>query len=154
MIYIAHRGLIDGPDIEKENNPIYIQHTLDKGFDCELDIRIINNRLYLGHDEPTYLIEEQFLQNNKFWLHAKNKEALEWLHDSSHQYNFFWHEDDQYTITSKGYIWTHSKSECLSTSIMVMPEYIDDTLDIAINTQCIGICSDYINKIQQQRHKV
>ena len=34
MIYIAQRGLIDGPDKGKENNPKQIQYAVSQGFEC------------------------------------------------------------------------------------------------------------------------
>ena len=60
MIYIAHRGNLNGPN-KDENKPEYIKKSISLGFDCEIDIRYINNILYLGHDTPDYKIDLQFL---------------------------------------------------------------------------------------------
>ena len=56
----------------------------------------------------------------------------------------FWHQNDDYTLTSQGLIWTYPKKLLYLNSICVLPElgYKGD-----IN-KCYGICSDYI-----ERHK-
>jgi hypothetical protein len=38
MRLISHRGNTIGPNPEMENSPLYIQETLDKGFDVEIDL--------------------------------------------------------------------------------------------------------------------
>ena len=44
MIYISHRGNIEGKSEKNENNPEYIMKAVDKGFDVEIDVwlKIIN----------------------------------------------------------------------------------------------------------------
>ena len=54
MIYIAHRGLFNGPDKEKENSPAQINQALFKGYDVEVDVWFKDGKWFLGHDEPTY----------------------------------------------------------------------------------------------------
>ena len=50
MIFIAHRGLITGPDFEKENKVATIDFAIKDGFDAEVDLWVLDNKLYLGHD--------------------------------------------------------------------------------------------------------
>ena len=38
MIFIAHRGLITGPDLEKENKVATIDFAIKEGFDAEVDL--------------------------------------------------------------------------------------------------------------------
>jgi len=115
------------------------------GFDCEVDIWLINNEIYLGHDYGKYKIDGSFLANPKLWIHAKNLDALNYLRSTS--YNYFWHQEDDFTLTSHHYIWTYPGKELKSFSIMVMPEW--DTLDIDINSlPCYGICSDYVSNFK------
>lgn len=153
MIYIAHRGLHDGPDSVNENHPNQIMKSVELGFDCEVDIWYVDNKLVLGHDKPNYEINEYWLRNNHLWIHCKNSEALEWFQNCKYwSYNYFWHEDDNYTLTSHGYIWAHPKSKLLASCIMVMPEHIDPTLNNALHAECYGICSDYVNKLKQMRN--
>ena len=149
MIYIAHRGLFEGPDLQKENHPDQIKKALSKGHHVEIDVRYVNKKLVLGHDEPLYDIKDSFIDARKFWIHCKNIEALYYfVTHISEKYNYFWHENDQYTLTSKRYIWTCPGKDLTDNSIMVMPEYIDQTLENTKNVRCYGICSDYVERIK------
>ena len=81
MKLIAHRGNINGVNKIKENEPEYILEAIKLKYDCEIDVRLIDNILYLGHDLPSYQIDINFLLNNstKLWIHCKNYEALGYL---------------------------------------------------------------------------
>jgi hypothetical protein len=150
MIYIAHRGLYQGPNTDKENHPDQISEALKKGYHVEVDVRVVNKKLFLGHDEPTYQVKENFFQDRRFWIHCKNIEALYFFTTNNNfNYNYFWHENDQYTLTSKKYIWTYPGKDLTDVSIMVMPEYVDVTLENTKNVTCYGICSDYVEKIKE-----
>ena len=70
MKLIAHRGNTAGPKPERENDPEYLLNAVDKGFDCEVDVWFVNERLWLGHDKPTYPVTQNFISNNAFWNHA------------------------------------------------------------------------------------
>ena len=52
MKIISHRGNLTGPQPDKENTPEYVSRALDEGFDCEIDLWLINKDLYTGHDKP------------------------------------------------------------------------------------------------------
>lgn len=146
MKYIAHRGLFSGPDSASENNPKQIEYALSCGYECEVDLWV-DDGLKLGHDHGQYCITESWL-NDKMWIHAKNIEALLWLTSTRH--TFFWHESDQYTLTSNGYIWTFPGCKLTERSIMVMPEHSNITLENTQQVKCHGICSDFINKIKER----
>jgi len=149
MKYIAHRGLINGPDKRLENLPSQITSSLEKGYDCEVDLWYFGDQLYLGHDGPQYNITKEFIQQPGLWIHAKHLESLEYL--TGTDLNYFWHQEDDYTLTSKGYIWTYPGMQLSTKGIMVMPETADNTLQSAVEADCYAICSDYILKIQSQR---
>ena len=53
----------------------------------------------------------------------------------------FWHQNDDYTLTSNGYFWTFPGKKLNFRSICVLPE-----LAKYKNINCSGICSDYIEK--------
>ncbi len=135
MILIAHRGNVHGPNKERENTPDYIDEALNLGFDCEIDVWMKDGNLYLGHDEPVTPITVNFLhdRSSKLWCHAKNLEALEFLVENS--FNAFFHDSDEYTITSKGYIWAHTKSKLSKNTICVMGTPSQD---------CLGLCHDHL----------
>jgi len=138
MIFIAHRGNINGKSL-LENEPNYILKSLKNGYDCEIDVRFLNNKWYLGHDKPTYEIFFDFLLNDKFWIHAKTVETLHEL--MKYNVHCFYHENDPCVLTSKGYIWTYPGYPLKEISICVLPE-----LNNIIEFNCAGICSDNIKK--------
>ena len=141
-----------GPSKELENSPDQILAAISLGFDCEIDLWLVDNSLLLGHDSPQYVITEDWLMNPRLWIHAKNIEALHWLSSNpKHNYNYFWHESDQYTMTSTGYIWTYPGRELTIRSIMVLPELIDSTLG-KLDSNCHAICSDFVEVIKNMEN--
>ena len=137
MILISHRGNLDGKNKKLENHPGYILEAKKKGFNVEIDVWFENNGFFLGHDEPLYKIHPNFLTDPKFWCHAKTSDTLFQL--SKLDCHYFWHEDDDYTITSKGYIWIYPNKKILKNGICVLPENTNYQ-----NFECEGICSDFI----------
>ncbi len=144
---IAHRALMYGPDRTLENHPKQIELALSQGFECEIDLWVHENQLYLGHDEPTYQTDEGFLRQPGFWIHAKNLEALHWLTFTN--LNYFWHQNDDFTLTSHGYIWTFPGKELTDKSVAVLPEIYDPSLS-KLNLKCFGICSDFVIDIAKK----
>lgn len=142
MLKIAHRGNLEGPNQRFENEPSYIIEALKEGFDVEVDVWLIENKLYLGHDIAEYLVGLNFLKNDKFWCHCKNIEALQFL--MKNNIRCFFHDTDDATLTSDGYIWTYPGKHLTENSICVMPERSNWNIpkDIA------GVCSDYVLNIE------
>jgi hypothetical protein len=138
---ISHRGNINGRIPLRENEPSYIRNAIHLGYDVEVDVWYSNNTFWLGHDNPEYQIGLYFLLENadKLWCHAKNIEAIVEMKKEK-TINCFWHQKDDITLTSKGYIWAYPGKQPIKNSIAVMPEIYNDDLD-----KCIGICSDYIS---------
>lgn len=141
MILISHRGNINGPIPEAENKPEYIEDTIRLGYDVEIDFWVIGDKLYLGHDEPQYPISDSWLTQflYRIWVHCKNPEALIYLQENYPQINYFWHQEDTLTLTSKKHIWVYPGKQPIKDSIAVMPEIYNDDI-----SQCLGVCSDYI----------
>ena len=144
MILISHRGNINEKKSEYENTISYIEEAINSGFEVEIDIRLKDNKIYLGHDEPQTILSVDFIQKYylKLWLHCKDLQILEHLYnlDNNGKYlNYFWHETDALTITSKGYLWTFPGKQPIKNSIAVLPELYQDSI-----TACGGICSDVI----------
>jgi len=140
MILISHRGNISGPNELSENNPQYIESAIFEGFDVEVDLWCTND-LYLGHASPQYLINVSFIQKNKdkLWIHCKNYEAL--LFCIKKNWHCFWHEDDKYALTSKGFIWGHPRARDFNLAILVMPE--KKITYSSLDKTFIGVCTDY-----------
>lgn len=140
--YISHRGNIDGRVINAENSPEQILFALSQGFEVEIDVWFVDDSFYLGHDEPLYLVEESFLENDKFWCHAKNEESF-YKMLSNQRIHSFWHQTDDFTLTSKGIPWVFPGKKISENSIWVLPEKTPYK-NIILN--CLGICSDYISR--------
>lgn len=148
MKLIAHRGNTNGKFESYENEPNYIDQAIKEGFDVEIDVWYIKTEnfgwmLFLGHDKPDYGIDFRWFCDriSKIWIHCKNIEALEYFSECEYDFNFFWHEEDTLTLTSKNYIWAYPGKQPIKNSIAVMPEINNDDIRF-----CTGICSDHIIK--------
>jgi glycerophosphoryl diester phosphodiesterase len=136
MKIISHRGNLNGRNSKTENSIKAINLALKNGFDVEIDVWLKDNNLYLGHDEPVYKINKKFLQNKKLWCHAKNFEALNFM--LKHKNIIcFWHQNDKYTLTSNGFIWTNFKEKTDLKSIIVLKD------KDAPPKMSYGICTDF-----------
>lgn len=148
MRIIAHRGLLHGPDDKLENKPETIERALkDEAYDVEVDVWYKNNKWYLGHDEPKHRIPFKFIEQSRLWIHAKNIEAMEML--CYHKWlNYFWHQNDDVTLTSSGYLWTYPGKLLTKRSVCVMPEKIfnfneNEWKTKLFQTKCYAICTNY-----------
>ena len=72
------------------------------------------------------------------WCHAKNLEALKIMLSYS-DIHCFWHQEDDVTLTSRGYIWTYPGKPLTENSIAVKPEKNNENVK-----KVLGICSDYV----------
>lgn len=142
---IAHRGNMHGPS-PNENNPECFGIVLARGFDIEVDVWYREGHFVLGHDKPKYPVSKELLQSEHFWCHAKNPDAIKAMEDND--IHHFWHENDQYTLTSKGYTWCHPEATYIPGSILNQPEWNDASviyqLTPAIMNSYFAICSDYL----------
>lgn len=151
MIIISHRGNLDGVDKNKENLPTQVLKCIEEGFDVEIDVWKIDNVYFLGHDEPQYQIDFEFLKNKKLWCHAKNLNALrDMLRDR--KINCFWHQKDDYTLTSKNNIWTYPNKELTSGCIAVLTENTDYSFEDL--KKCYGICTDNPKYYEKILHRI
>lgn len=152
ILLIAHRGNLNGPDPSRENHPDYIEEAIRQGYHVEIDLRMYNGQLMLGHDKPQYEIDFMFLHNNisKLWIHCKDDNALDCMIRHTNA-NYFWHDTDDYTMTSEGFVWAYPGKRPVGDScIMVMPEHHWSIGEIAkFNT--FGVCSDYVEQIKNYK---
>jgi len=147
MILIAHRGNIDGPNPKMENNPQYIDKAINNDYNVEIDVRgCFKSGFFLGHDSPQYEVTFDWLHDRAeyLWIHAKDIQALYTFSQQIKGWNAFWHQEDEHTLTTGGFIWAYPGSILTPRSICVMPEmsnikYTEQDLQI-----CAGICSDFI----------
>jgi len=150
MFIISHRANIYGPSPSRENSPDYITEAINLGYQVEIDVWNFGNEWFLGHDVPQYKTTIDFLQNDALWIHAKNIKTLNCLL-SLNNINCFFHDRDDCTLTSRGYIWTFPERDLTFRSIAVMPERADQirypewniSKPSSLIGSCAGICTDY-----------
>lgn len=142
MILISHRGNTDGKSPDKENLPSQIELCLSLGYDVEIDVRYVEGSLFLGHDGPEHPISKSWLESmrDRAWIHCKNIEAMEFFRGSS--FNWFWHDRDAYTLTSRGHIWAYPGAAISEGCIAVLPE----SWAVGQELRCLGVCSDFISR--------
>ncbi len=160
MRIISHRGYLNGPDDSIENNPKHIENIINQyGFDIEIDLWMINpwndkKKFYLGHNEPKYEIKYNFLKKycDNLWVHCKNIEALSYLSifmSRGDFINYFWHQEDNFALTSIEYIWCHYRNENKDIPNGSIKLYFDirniTTYEIVElkNKYLYAICTDY-----------
>lgn len=152
MIIIAHRSNIGGPNPEVENNPEQIDKCISIGYDVEIDLRYdsTNSTLWLGHDIPQYKITWDWLESrsNNLWIHCKDIETLHEMLVNSYNYNYFWHNQDDYTLTSKKIIWAYPGKVFTNNTVVVMPEWDKFNWEEIKKYNCYGICTDYPEKLK------
>lgn len=141
MRIISHRGNLVGAEPQTENQPSQIEHVLKTTkFDVEVDIWLIGEDWYLGHDRPQYPISFAWMTrySSRLWFHTKNLSALERfiLRDVSRNFNYFWHEDDKFTLTSCGVIWAHPTPSRVGILVHLGKGFAD-------KENASGICTDY-----------
>lgn len=150
MKFIAHRGNTHGPNPTSENDPKHIEFVIRVyGFDVEVDVWRVDEIMFLGHDEPQYKIDESFLRRyrDRLWCHAKNMDALTWL--LNHDYHTFFHDVDEYTLTSKGVVWTFPGNPVPKNGVIVMPERTRDRVKfIRENQHAAYYCSDFFEVLR------
>lgn len=147
MKLISHRGNINSIKPELENRILYIQEAIDLEYDVEIDIRLIDKKLFLGHDTPDDEVSLQWLldRKNNLWIHTKNFEALSYLIDCD--LKVFYHQKEQHAIINNcNIIWSHNIDDANEKSIIPLLS-INDI--IKFNKKNVyGICSDYVGTIK------
>jgi hypothetical protein len=143
VIVISHRGNTTGRDISFENKPEKILDVINEKLQVEIDLRWYNNKFYLGHDEPQYEIDVDFLIDNSLslWVHCKERESLQEALKLK-TVHCFWHDTDDYALTNLSYVWAYPGKEPVGTDcIAVMPERCW-SIEETIQKGFAGVCTD------------
>jgi len=144
MLFISHRGNLNGRHKVHENSPSTIQSVLDKGYDVEIDVWLQTDNLFLGHDVPEWQINPQFLKSNyaRLWIHCKNDAAFFHLRQFE-TLNVFYHAKEDFAATSKNIIMVNPYTTTnYRRGILMMPELSQYTINEIL--QFDGIISDNI----------
>lgn len=149
MRFISHRGNLEGAIPKNENSLNYIDEAISQGFDVEVDLRSGLGLFYFGHDFTDYLVTEDWInqRKDKLWIHCKDRNALDYCIDND--LHCFFHLVDDYTITSKGFVWGYPGTlRASNKAILVLPEQVRD-LKVITELKYYGICSDKIKQIKE-----
>lgn len=153
LVVIAHRANIEGADPKMENTPGAIDYAISRGLQVEVDIRYIDKKWWLGHDGADYKVSFDWMmeRNHYIWWHVKNLDGLIEFNSLDQTLSkirdgypcpklfYFWHQNDDYMLTSGGHIWTFPNKPikgknsilCLNKKGAEVPKGI------------YGICTDY-----------
>ena len=147
MILISHRGNIDSINPEKENTHFYIDDAILKGYDVEIDIWKIENKLFLGHDIPEHETSISWLKERKekLWVHCKNFDALSYL--VKEDIRVFYHSKEEYTILNNRVIWAHNLEKVDKNCII--PLLTLEQVEKWKPQQVYGVCSDFVYQFKQ-----
>jgi hypothetical protein len=65
--------------------------------------------------------------------------------DDQNPFNYFWHQNDDFTLTSTNLIWTFPGQQIGQQSILVLPErYLSlDSIDKETLKNVYGVCTDF-----------
>jgi hypothetical protein len=141
--FICHRANLWGPDKNRENKTNAILDCIKLGYDVEIDILFHRNKIYLGHDKKEEIIDINFLlQNrNKLWIHCKDLKTLDILQDTD--LNYFWHQTDDYTLTSKKIIWAYPNKKITENCVIVCQTLQETKNYMKLNP--FKICTDWVS---------
>lgn len=140
---IAHRGNTCGPNPDRENTAEYIQEAIDKGYHVEIDLRVAEDDLFLGHDDPDRRVELRWLveRADKLLIHAKNREALQLC--LAHSLHCFAHQKDDFTMTSEGYVWVHDPRDEITADSIVPLITRYEVFEYERLDEVRGLCTDW-----------
>jgi len=145
--YYAHRGNLEGRIAERENQPDYIDEAIDAGYDVEVDLWKVGDRIYLGHDDGQYDVTYDWLRGRKYYVlyHAKNREAFDYA--LRNDFHTFWHTDEDYVITSMGHIVGYPGKISVGHNFLLSVPERAWPLDEIKQYITFGLISDYVKTL-------
>lgn len=147
MMLISHRGNTHGIGLKYENEPKYVEDALQLADGVEVDVWYHLGQFYTGHDGPQWAVKNEWLENDRFFIHAKNGPAYIRLNEMKLVADVFWHDKEPYTYTRKGYVWCYpGRLPAGPNSIAVMPELSHWTIEDCRKYEFVGVVTDYLGK--------
>ena len=138
-IFIVQKEHVEKYNIDKmlklikRGSKIVVTEGLTEGAACTTLLA----KEHIDNENPLIISNsDQFI----LWIHCKNFDVLNYLISEQNNLNFFWHENDDYTLTSKNYIWTYPSKHFFENSVLV---YLESDFKISENQKIYGICTDY-----------
>lgn len=147
MKIISHRGNILGPNPTEENKPSYLDAAISQGFDVEVDVRVIDDKIYLGHDDPVYEVGMDWLLERRYslWIHCKNLKATSLLAPG---FRCFGSISDPFCFMTQGYVWLNDVEVEPMDNCIVPLLHVDDIKRYKFMGKPWGVCTDYPMEIK------
>lgn len=141
---------MNGPNRDVENTIGQIDKCIENGYDVEIDLRYdaASQIFWLGHDKPKNVISffELAKRSQYLWIHCKDIDTLDFMTRTN--FNYFWHQNDDYTMTSHGHIWSYPGKIYTPSTVVVMPEECDISWEILKVINCYAVCSDFVSNLK------
>jgi hypothetical protein len=159
MLYISYQGIYDGQNYEDANTPKQINKALGKGFSCLIDVWRIDNKLYVGTEQPVIEVTEKYIQGPRFWINAVNEDMQTWIATQSstlypNYFNFAASTPPPpYATASNGKLITPGTVRINTDSVMFLPEINDRSLYTMVKVKSYGICSGFLTLIKRMRNE-
>jgi hypothetical protein len=158
MIFISYRGIFDGNNYQDSNTPNQIAKAFGMGFSCMVDAWKVDDKFYLGDEQPLTEVTAKYLQGKKFWINARNTAMQSWLStQSSTLYpNWFYFPSmppPPYVTASNGKLITPGTVPINNNSVIFLPEINDTSLFSTVNLKCFGVTSTYLTFIRRARNE-
>ena len=157
MLYISYRGVFDGNNFQDANTPQQIGKALGYGFACMVDAWRVDDKIYLGNDQPVNEVTAKYLQGRKFYINARNSDMINWLstQPASLYPNWFFFPQSPFPPSpveaSNGKLITPGTTPVNNSSVMFLPEIDDTSLLSTVKLRCFGVISNYLTFIRRYR---
>lgn len=156
MIYISYQGIYDGTNYEYANTPNQIGKAFGYGVSVMTDVWRVDNKLYLGTDQPLTEVTAKYLQGNRWWINARNTDMRNWLAEQNSKLypNWFYFPSmppPPYVTASNGKLITPGTVPINNNSVIFLPEISDRGCFSTVKLRCFAICSTYLSFIRRMR---
>ncbi len=159
MLYISYRGIYDGTNYEYANTPNQLGKAMGAGFSCMIDVWKVDDKFYLGNDQPLTEVTEKYIQGNRWWINARNTAMQAWLPTqiSTLYPNWFYfttpNPPPAYVTASNGKLITPGTVPINNNSVIFLPEIDDKGLFSTVHLSNYAICSTYLMLIRRMRQE-
>ena len=158
MLYISYRGIIDGNNYQDANTPSQLGKALGAGFSCMIDVWKVNDKFYLGNDQPITEVTAKYLQGNRWWINARNTAMQTWLPTQNAKlypnwFYFPYMPPPEYVTASNGKLVTPGTVAINNSSVVFLPEINDTSLLSTVKLRCYGVCSSNPWLIRRMRNE-
>jgi len=159
MLYISYRGIIDGNDYQDSNTPSQLGKALGAGFTCMIDVWKVDDKFYLGNDQPITEVTAKYLQGNRWYINARNSAMQAWLPTQNIKLypNYFWFTaptpPPASVTASNGKLITPGTVPINNNSVVFLPEIDDLSLFSTVKLKCFGVITSNPWLVRRMRNE-